>query len=414
MNRRRFLESLTLPALLGGCSQFDLEQGLFNECRDPLAGDLASTPLVKAAWSGLRPDRVWDVHVHLVGNGRSQSSGIYVDPDFEGGWSPASRARHAFFQNAACAGKDESQLDQLVVARLGKQVDAMPPGVKLMLLAFDYTYDEKGGRRADQTTFSTPNDYAQRVAKSKPDRFEWIASVHPYREDAIDALAKVKEGGARAIKWLPPSMGIDMSSPRCMPYFDALVRLGIPLLVHLGEEKAVHGAGRGDLANPLHVRTPLERGVRVIAAHCASLGKSPDLESKSRKEVENYELFARLMQEKRYDGRLFGDISAVTQANRAGVLPKLLSRQDWAGRLLNGSDFPLPGILPLFSLGTLVKEGVLDAAALPTIRELRQTNSLLFDFVLKRTLSYQGSTFPVSAFETRGFFERAGSLPTQG
>jgi mannonate dehydratase len=89
------------------------------------------------------------------------------------------------------------------------------------------------------------------------------------------------------------------------------------------------------------------------------------------------------------------------------VLRKLLARKDWAGRLLNGSDFPLPGILPLFSLGTMVREGVLDPAAVPTIRELRQTNSLLFDFVLKRTLSYQGSGFPPSAFETRDFFVRA-------
>ncbi|MBC8022182.1 MAG: amidohydrolase family protein, partial [Burkholderiales bacterium] len=294
MKRRDFLAATCGSVLLGGCD-FSFEQGVMNECRQPSAGLLAANPLVEAAWSGLRPDRVWDCHVHLFGNGRSES-GIFVDPAFEGGWSPASRARHAFFMNAACAGRDESAIDTQVVARLAMLADSMPPGAKLMLLAFDDTYDESGRRRPDLTTFSVPNGYAQRVAQSRRDRFEWVASVHPYREDALDALAKSKSGGARAVKWLPPTMAIDLASSRCLPFYDALVRLDLPLLVHMGEEQAVHGAGRGDLADPLLVRHALDRGVRVIVAHCASLGAG------------NFAAFERLMGESRYQGRLFGDL----------------------------------------------------------------------------------------------------------
>ncbi len=147
-----------------------------------------------------------------------------------------------------------------------------------MLLAFDFTYDETGKKREDLTTFSISNEYAQRVARARPDRFEWIASVHPYREDAVPALEAAKAGGARAVKWLPPTMNIDLASPRCVPVYEALVRLNLPLLIHVGEEKAVPGAGRDELANPLYLRKPLEAGVRVIAAHCASLGNGPDLD----------------------------------------------------------------------------------------------------------------------------------------
>jgi mannonate dehydratase len=403
MNRRRFLELATIPALLGGC-HFSLEQGLLNACRDPSTNNLSSHPTVRAAWEGLRADRVWDVHVHLFGNGRADK-GVWIDPHFDAGYSPPSRLRRKFFMNAACAGDDENGVDRAMVSRLASLVDQMPVGAKVMLLAFDFTYDEKGKRREDLTTFSVTNEYAQRIARSRPERFEWNASIHPYREDALEALAQAKAGGARAVKWLPPTMGIDLANPRCTPFYDALVKWDMPLLVHVGEEQAVHGAGRADLASPLALREPLERGVRVIAAHCASLGQSADTDARSGKVVGNFALFQRIMSHRPYEGRLFGDISAVTQANRAGVLPQLLSQEAWEGRLLNGSDYPLPGILPLFSLKGMVSEGVLDGKIVPVIRELRETNSLLFDFVVKRHLSYAGRKFPLSTFETRDFFK---------
>ena len=376
-----------------------------NECRATDA-KLLMNPYILAAWRGLRFDRVWDMHVHLLGNGRSDS-GVYLDPAFESGWSPAARLRHTFFRNAACVTGDDKRMDQEVVERLVQLADAMPQGAKLVLLAFDFTHDESGRKRPDLTTFAIPDAYARRVAREHPDRFEWICSVHPYREDAVQALQQAKAGGARAVKWLPPTMGIDLAHPKCGPFYDALVKLNLPLLVHMGEEQAVPGAGRHELANPLQVRKPLERGVRVIVAHCASLGKSPDIESNSQDDVSNFALFSRLMSERRYEGRLFGDISAITQANRKGIVPQLLAKvREWDGRLLNGSDYPLPGVMPIFSLDQLVGEGLLDPMTLPLLRELRQTNAILFDFVLKRSISLNGLRFPASAFETRDFFLR--------
>ncbi|MFZ3323745.1 MAG: amidohydrolase family protein [Usitatibacter sp.] len=396
MNRRAFLAAMGATTL-AGCSEFSLEQGLFNECRDPHAGNLSRHPIVQDAWKGLQADQVWDVHVHLFGNGIGKD-GVWLNPQFD-------RIRHVFFMNAACAGDDEAHVDEGIVARLGKQLDEFPPGAKAILLAFDFTYDESGKRREDLTTFAISNEYAQRVAKSRPDRFEWTASVHPYREDVAEALAAAKAGGARCVKWLPPTMGIDLTSPRCIAAYDALMKYDLPLLVHMGEEKAVPGARRGDLANPLLLRKPLERGVRMIVAHCASLGSSPDLE-KGGSIVPNLDLFARLMSNPQYDKQLCGDISAITQANRGGIVPQILSHREWQGRVLNGSDYPLPGVMPLFSLKALAGEGVLGPARVSFLYDLRQSNALLFDFVLKRSLSWKGQQFTASAFETRRYFER--------
>jgi mannonate dehydratase len=108
-------------------------------------------------------------------------------------------------------------------------------------------------------------------------------------------------------------------------------------------------------------------------------------------------------------GRLFGDLSAVTQTARAGqALTRILERAseggDWAGRMLNGSDYPLPGIMPLYSPRQLVEMGLLDAQAAVPLTAIRTYNPLLFDFVLKRHLRSGPHRLAAQAFETRRFF----------
>jgi predicted TIM-barrel fold metal-dependent hydrolase len=410
VQRREFLAGLCAPALLLGGCRLSLEQGLLNECRAPGAYAPATRALVEGAWKGVRTDAVWDCHVHLFGNGLG-GSGIWVEPEFVQPRTIAGRVRKAFFMNSGCAGEDEAGVDRAVLARITALADELPTGAKVMLLAFDATYGEDGERRDDLTTFSVPDGYARKVAASRPDRFEWIASIHPYRRDAVAALDAAKAGGARAVKWLPSTMAIDLAHQHCAGFYAALKRLDMPLLVHVGEEQAVRGAAREDLGNPLRVRHPLEQGVRVIAAHCATLGKSPDLEAAGTPLVENFALFERLMAERRYEKLLCADLSAVTQANRAPAIVAILARPEWEGRLLNGSDYPLPAILPIFSLQALARDGVLDARAIPALRELRQGNPLLFDFVLKRNLRHGGRRLPASAFETRPYFERGARVP---
>ncbi|MDH3444723.1 MAG: amidohydrolase family protein, partial [Deltaproteobacteria bacterium] len=298
-------------------------------------------------------------------------------------------------------------VDHDFVQRLMECLGAFPKGVKSMLLAFDFHYDEQGVRREDLSAFHVPNRYAAAVAGRFPERLEWICSVHPYRVDALDELLWCKENAARAVKWLPSAMGMDPASPRCKSFYKSLARNRLPLLTHGGEEQAVHGGKFHDLNNPLRLRLALEENVRVIVAHCASLGEHVDIDkSAEESRVQAFDLFTRLMDEAQYQGRLFGEISAITQVNRAGQsLEALLKRAEWHPRLINGSDYPLPGIMPLFSLRRFVEQGLLTEVKAKVISEIRPYNPLLFDFVLKRSLERERNRFSPAVFESRRIFE---------
>jgi mannonate dehydratase len=362
---------------------------------------------VRSAWAGLDPAKVWDAHTHLIGAGDSPS-GVYVNPRMESLLRPQHYARRLFFLNAGCAHEAPGNVDRAYVARMRNLLDAMPRGVKALLYAFERTHREDGTPDLERTSFFVPDAYARDTARAAPDRFEWVASIHPYRADALEALEAAARDGARAVKWLPNVMAMDPASPRCDRFYAALARLDLPLVSHVGHEAAVLG-DTPDLGNPLRLRRALEAGVRVIGAHCASRGQDRDLDRGPHGPfVDSFALFARLMDEPRYAGRLYGDLSAITQLNRAGpALVQVIERSDWHVRLLNGSDYPLPGVMPIFSMQYLVQLGLLDPAAAPVLSEVRAYNPILFDFVLKRHLRSGGRALPASVFETRDFFRRA-------
>jgi mannonate dehydratase len=420
MNRRKFLTRTAafLATTAEAAPPFTFEDGLFNDCQRGLPETVTQSRAYRALAGDLDWSAVWDCHVHLLGNGQS-GQGVWLNPDFARPRALANRARKLMFLSGACAGKDDAGTDARVVARLVQLAGELPPGMKLMLLAFDHTYDLAGKRRDDLTTFAVSNAYAEAVARRHPERFEWIASVHPYRDDVVEALEAARRAGARAVKWLPPAMGIDLAAARCRPAYDALRRLDLPLLTHVGEERAVEGAHQPQYGHPLLLRHPLEHGVRVVAAHAASLGSSPDtdLPGKAPATVSNFGLFSRLMAHRPYESLLYADISAVPQVNRGNLVGEIIRRDDWAGRLLNGSDYPLPGVLPLFSLNALSDGGLLDSAHVPLLRDVREANPLLFDLLLKRLLASDGQRFAPQVFETRRFFagDRAqASIPPRG
>ena len=134
--------------------------------------------------------------------------------------------------------------------------------------------------------------------------------------------------GARGIKWLPSAMGIDPASPRCDRFFEALAQTGLPVISHAGRELAVQGGSQDD-GNPLKLRRAMDHGVRVVVAHCASDGDDVDLDkSADGPRVKSFELFARLMDEPRYEQFCYADISALTQFNRAWALKTVLQRSE--------------------------------------------------------------------------------------
>ena len=384
-----------------------LGDGLRNDCRAELPPALARHELVAATWAGLDPANVWDSHVHLVGTGDS-GSGITVNSAMSSPGNPRLYAQFLFYLNASCVHDAPGRVDDTYVARLLNLIDAMPTGFKALLFSFDAAHSLAGQKDREQTMFEVPSDHVAEIARLYPRQFEWVASIHPYRPDAIDALKRAAMRGARAVKWLPNAMLIDPSSRRCDTFYAALVALDLPLISHGGAEMAVHSPQGQSLGNPLLLRRALEAGVRVVIAHCASLGEDIDLDQGAAGPVvPAFQLFARLMDEPRHAGRVFGDLSAVVLRNRdPAILRTLLTRDDWHDRLINGSDYPLPGILPLVLLDRFVGQGLLAESAVQPLREIREHNPLLFDLALKRQITHQAKRWPPSVFNTRRHFDR--------
>jgi mannonate dehydratase len=408
MNRRLFLRTLGAGALgiAAGCS-FSLEDGVFNPClADPMPKRLLDNEVVTASWQGIDPAKLWDCHVHIAGVGDG-NTGVWITPKMSSAFHPWQNLQRRFYLNASCT-EQEGRVDEDFVTRLLQCLDVFPSGAKAMLLAFDFHYDEQGERREDLSAFYVPNRYAATLAQRFPDRLEWICSIHPYRTDAIDELQWSVRQGARAVKWLPSAMGMDPASPKCDLFYQALTRFDLPLLTHGGEEQAVASGATAEFNNPLRLRRPLDQGVRVIVAHCASLGESIDTDQgPNGPHRENFELFERLINEERYERQLFGEISALTQANREeSVVTTLIRRVEWHPRLINGSDYPLPGVIPLISPRRFVNQGFLTEAQAEVLSEIRGYNPLLFDFVLKRSLVSGGQRFMPLVFESRRVFQR--------
>lgn len=389
------------------------DQGIRNRClTSALPESLANHPLVREVWQGLDPGEFWDCHVHLVGVGDTDS-GAWTNPDMQKLSHPWKLLQRKFYFNASCVEEAMDDIDIQYVTRLRSQLAAMaPPGgrqPKLMLMAFDWHRDERGQPVKERSTFMMPHAWVRRVVDRYPDDFEWIASIHPYRDDAVEALRQAYAEGARAVKWLPAAQGMDPASPRCDDFYDAAAELGLPLIVHGGEEQAVDGAEYQELCNPLRLRRGLERGATMIVAHLASLGNSIDLDKgASGPAVPAIELLERMMGEEAWQGRLYSDLSAVTQRNRLKVaIPMMLKHPQWANRLLHATDYPLPGVMALFSLRWLTREGYLTPDQAEVITEVHSHNALLFDFMVKRLVSYRGNRLSPEVFQTRSVFDRS-------
>ena len=375
--------------------------GAFSRRPEELADKLSapSSDLVKRAFDGVDPERLIDHHVHVAGLG---AGGTFVNRKMLTWKHPFHRVKFKVYMSSAGA-TDENRADSQLVDRLVSLVGHIRAHGKHRLLAFDKNYRRDGTVNLEKTEFYVPNEYVFELSERHPEMFVPNISVNPYRADAIGELEKWAQRGARVVKWLPNAMGIDPSDPQCDQFYEKMKELDLILLSHGGEEKAVQAEEDQKLGNPLLLRRALDHGVKVIVAHCAGLGTNDDLDSKDRKQVDNFDLWLRLMDEKRYEGLVFGEISAMTQFNRVGKpLRTILARDDLHERLVNGSDYPLPAVNILIRTRPLVKQGFLSEPEGQSLKEIYDFNPLLFDLVLKRTMKLPGTSksLPASVFMT--------------
>jgi predicted TIM-barrel fold metal-dependent hydrolase len=355
--------------------------------------------LIDRAFADLDPARpMVDVHVHAIGLGQD-GDGTFVNPEKLSPRHPVKRLGTNLYLKATGV-KGLAHFDRDYLDILTTRARAFPRPVQIHLLAMDQAYHADGTPDPARTEFHVPNAYVLDAAARYPDVFVPVASIHPARLDAIQELEACAAKGVRLLKWLPNAQAIDPADPRYDAFYRRMQELGVVLLTHAGEEKAVAVKGAQALGNPLRLRRPLDLGATVIVAHCASLGRNEDLDHPG-KTAANFDLFLRLLDNPKYQGQLYGDLSAITQVNRLPRPLRTLLARDLDARLLNGSDYPLPGVdLVVWTRG-LVQLKLITPAERKALNEIWQANPLLFDFVLKRTLRdpRTGRRFAATVFQ---------------
>ncbi|MBL6990613.1 MAG: amidohydrolase family protein [Bacteriovoracaceae bacterium] len=377
---------------------------LVYEQKNPLIAEL-----IDKAFTGFREGdkpkgKLLDIHTHIVGLGNS-GSGAFVNPAMQTWKNPMRLLKFNVYKSATGI-KTKQNADEQYLDRIVSLAKSIKDHGLYTAMAFDKHYDESGKVDLARTEFYTPNEYVYDIYKKYPDVFIPMISVHPYRLDAIYELEKWAKQGVKYVKWLPNAMGIDPSSALVKPFYQVMMKYDMTLLCHIGNEKAVKSTRFQHLGNPLLLRYPLELGVNVILAHCGSLGSNLDLESWKNQMTPNFNLFLRLMDEQKYVGKLFADISAIQQRNRyANSLASMLERFDLHPRLINGSDYPMPAINTVVSLKKLAQAGFITTDEASALNTIYRYNPLLFDFVLKSTVRHPKSKrqFSKDVFVARNF-----------
>lgn len=399
-NKTLLLALLLTLTLLSSCAFiYSRVGGNFSGEPQQLKAKLTkrANKLIAEAFKDIDPKKLIDFHTHIVGLG-SSGKDTYVNPEMRSLWHPYQHLQFSIYISASGI-KNLDNADAEYVSRLTNLIDNIPNHGKYMILAFDKFYGTDGKEDMGQTLFHISNKYVFQLAKARPDIFVPMISVHPYRDDAVAELEKWHARGARFVKWLPNSMGIDPADERNDPFYEKMRDLNMILLTHTGDEGAV-GEKFPEYGNPLRLERALKIGLTVVMAHCASLG-SYKSETAASGKISGFDIFLAMME--KYDGLLYGEISALTQYNRYkenDALSTLLKRKDLHHRLINGSDYPLPGINFLIQTRGLEAAGFISSEDRQALNLIYSYNPLLFDFVLKRTLKHPETNekFPASVF----------------
>jgi hypothetical protein len=307
-----------------------------------------------------------DAHVHVVGTGAG-GTGCWLRPGFWRRPMAAFMLRHAGLPPSAL----RSGLDQIYIERLLEMVRTSSLGA-VVLLAQDLARDEHGEPLAGGGIFYVPNDYVLKLA-SLHREFLPAVSIHPARPDALHELERCLEGGAVIMKCLPNCQNINCNDRRFARFWERMAEAGLPLLAHTGGEHTLPIV-RPEYADPRLLALPLECGVKVIAAHCATKSGLTD--------PEYFHIFGSMT---RRFAQLYGDNSAFTVPIRGRRVSECLE-EPLVRRMIHGSDFPVPvfGYLPWL-------RGFVDWQTFR--RWQRHPNVLERDYQLKLAMGFPLETF---------------------
>ena len=289
------------------------------------------------------PAGIVDMHCHLGGIGAG-GSGLFVSEKLRHNW------RFIFYFRSFGVTRQEIQAqgDGIVADRISESIAQSKFVSRAVVLALDGVIGTNGLLDMNRTEIFIPNEFVAEVC-ARHTNFLFGASVNPNRPDAIERLVWAKNHGAVLVKWVPPIMEINPDDPKLIPFYKKMVALNLPLLSHTGREKSFPHAD-DEFGDPEKLRLPLSLGVTVIAAHIASSEKYHGERGPDR--------LARLMRE---FPNLYTDISALTQIIKPGALKEALTKPEFSGRLLYGTDFPLINtalVSPWYSLHLSLRQKI--------------------------------------------------------
>ena len=224
---------------------------------------------------------------------------------------------------------DAETANRMYLEEMSAKLEASKSVARAVLLAMDGVYGPDGRLDEVRTEFLISNDFMLGVAKGNA-RFLAGVSVNPNRRDALDELGRCAAAGAVLVKLLPNAQVFDPADPKHRPFWRECAKLKLPVLSHIGFEFSLIGQDQS-VGNPERLIPALEEGATVIAAHGCSRGL-----------VLGEPHFKTMLDMVRRFPRFFVDSSALTLPNRFGMLLKLRGASELHGRIIFGTDYPLP------------------------------------------------------------------------
>lgn len=262
-------------------------------------------------------------------------------------------------------------LDRLYVERLLELVRTSSLAA-VVILAQEQVHDDSGNPMPELGSFYVPNEYVLSLARKHREFLPGV-SIHPARPDALEELERCLAGGAVLMKCLPNCQNFNCSDRRFTRFWERMAEAQLPLLAHTGGEHTLPIV-KAEYSDPRLLILPLECGVKVIAAHCATKSGLTDPE-----------YFGYFVDMTRRFPNLYGDNSAFTVPIRGRHVPECIQPL-LVDRIVNGSDFPVPVYGHFPWLRGFVSWEVFR-------RSQRERNILERDYQLKIGMGFPAQTF---------------------
>lgn len=368
--------------------------------------------LVDAAYTGLTDDAVvQDYWVHALSLGqRAAGEAVnrsFVNPDWLSWWRPLQRLRAGVVLTASGV-TDISHADDQYLARLLRLARALPSAHQLHLVALDQRYSMDGRPLPRASVMAVDSGYVWSVAQAHFELLAPVISVHPYRLDAAEALARWAERGVHAVAWMPMLQDIDPAADRLTDYYQALAEHDMTLFTRVGAPTPFAQASP-EYGNPMRYRAALEAGVNVVMVQVSGGQRYPAAEGHG--SATATQLLLHLLRNPAFDDNLYVALAGVAGADRAeGSLTAWLRHPQVGGQLVYASGYPRPAVATVVDLAELAEMGFLTDEQAHALREIRAVNPLLFDFVLMRTirLPYTDLGLPSAMFTRDDLFAASG------